>query len=343
MKKTVMIVSLSAGTLGEDFARHELTLGLARLEAMGLNVKFSAHALRGRDYLARNPQARAADLLEAFQDPETDLILSAIGGDDTYRLLPYLFGRGELAQAVTDKPFLGFSDTTMNHLMLHKVGLNTFYGQAFLSDVCELGADMLPYTRHYFEQLLSTGTIQCIEPSPVWYDERTDFSPAALGTPLTPHPGRGFVLLQGPPRFSGAILGGCLDTLYDLFDNTRYADSVSLCRSYGLFPPLEDWRGKLLLLETSEERPSPEKYRRMVTALRDTGIFQVISGILAGRPIDGTYSEAYQRILMETVDDPSLPILWDLDVGHAAPRCIIPLGVPATVDVPRQRIDFRRP
>ena len=100
MKKTVMIVSLSAGTLGEDFARHELTLGLARLEAMGLNVKFSAHALRGRDYLARNPQARAADLLEAFQDPETDLILSAIGGDDTYRLLPYLFGRGELAQAV---------------------------------------------------------------------------------------------------------------------------------------------------------------------------------------------------------------------------------------------------
>ena len=343
MKKTVMIVSLSAGTLGEDFVRHELTLGLARLEAMGLNVKFSAHALRGRDYLARNPQARAADLLEAFQDPETDLILSAIGGDDTYRLLPYLFGRGELAQAVTDKPFLGFSDTTMNHLMLHKVGLNTFYGQAFLSDVCELGADMLPYTRHYFEQLLSTGTIQCIEPSPVWYDERTDFSPAALGTPLTPHPGRGFVLLQGPPRFSGAILGGGLDTLYDLFDNTRYADSVSLCRSYGLFPPLEDWRGKLLLLETSEERPSPEKYRRMVTALRDTGIFQVISGILAGRPIDGTYSEAYQRILMETVDDPSLPILWDLDVGHAAPRCIIPLGVPATVDVLRQRIDFRRP
>ena len=81
----------------------------------------------------------------------------------------------------------------------------------------------------------------------------------------------------------------------------------------------------------------------MVTALRDTGIFQVISGILAGRPIDGTYSESYQRILMETVDDPSLPILWDLDVGHAAPRCIIPLGVPATVDVPRQRIDFHRP
>ena len=46
---------------------------------------------------------------------------------------------------------------------------------------------------------------------------------------------------------------------------------------------------------------------------------------------------------METVDDPSLPILWDLDVGHAAPRCIIPLGVPATVDVLRQRIDFHRP
>ena len=87
MKKTVMIVSLSAGTLGEDFVRHELTLGLARLEAMELNVKFSAHALRGRDYLARNPQARAADLLEAFQDPETDLILSA-----NYGFIPRTYG-----------------------------------------------------------------------------------------------------------------------------------------------------------------------------------------------------------------------------------------------------------
>ena len=222
MIKTVAIVSLSAGTLGEDFVRHELELGRARLEAMGLAVKFAPHALMGRAYLAAHPEARAADLLWAFRDRETDLILSAIGGDDTYRLLPWLFDHGELAAAVTDKPFLGFSDTTMNHLMLHKVGLNTFYGQAFLPDVCELGGDMLPYTRRYFEELLATGTIRRVEPSDVWYEERSDFSPAALGTPLAGHPNGGFLLLQGTARFSGPILGGCLDTLFGLFD----ADAV---------------------------------------------------------------------------------------------------------------------
>ena len=54
--------------------------------------------------------------------------------------------------------FLGFSDSTVNHLMLHKLGLNSFYGQAFLPDVCELAPDMLPYTRAYFEELIATGT-----------------------------------------------------------------------------------------------------------------------------------------------------------------------------------------
>ena len=152
-----------------------------------------------------------------------------IGGDDTYRLLPWLFDHNELAEAVTEKIFLGFSDTTVNHLMLHKVGLSTFYGQAFLPDVCEPDREMLPYTRRCLEELLETGAIRQIRPSDVWYEARRDFSQAALGTTMPAHPNGGFQLLQGPPVFSGEILGGCLDTLYDLFDNGRYADSVFVC------------------------------------------------------------------------------------------------------------------
>ena len=45
---------------------------------------------------------------------------------------------------VNDKVFLGFSDTTMNHFMLHKLGVKAFYGQSFLADVCELDKEMLP-------------------------------------------------------------------------------------------------------------------------------------------------------------------------------------------------------
>lgn len=112
MVKTVAIVSLSSGSLGEPFMEHELRLGLNRLRSRGLNVRFPENALRGRAYLSAHPEARAADLLQVFRDPEVDMILCAIGGDDTYRLLPYLFGHGELQDAVTGKIFLGFSDTT---------------------------------------------------------------------------------------------------------------------------------------------------------------------------------------------------------------------------------------
>lgn len=157
--KTITIVSLSSGMLGETFAEHELKIGLNRLGEMGVNVKFAEHALSGIDYLNNHPEARANDLLDSFQDSETDMILCAIGGNDTYRLLPYLFDNDELRKTATHKIFLGFSDTTMNHLMLNKIGLSTFYGQAFLPDICE-ATQMLPYTSSYFEELITTGSIK---------------------------------------------------------------------------------------------------------------------------------------------------------------------------------------
>ena len=343
MIKTVGVVSLSAGTLGEDFVRHELELGVRRLENYGLKVKFLPHALKGIDYVKAHPEQRAADLLEAFRDPEIDLILCAIGGDDTYRLLPYLFGENQLAKAACQKPFLGFSDSTVNHFMLHKVGLPTFYGQAFLSDVCEMDKEMLPYTRRYFEELLRTGAIRRVEPSDVWYEGRTDYSPDRLGTPLPAHPAEGWKLLQGPPAFSGKILGGCLDTLYDFFNGERYADMPALCRKYGLFPDAADWQGRILLLETSEEQMSPEKFSRALGFLKEAGVFKAVSGVLFGRPMDNVYREEYHRRLVAAVDDPALPILADVSVGHALPRCILPFGVDASVDAQARTITFGAP
>lgn len=343
MIKTVGVVSLSAGTLGEDFVRHELELGVRRLEHYGLKVRFLPHALKGIDYLKAHPEARAADLLEAFRDPEIDLILCAIGGDDTYRLLPYLFDEDRLEKAACRKPFLGFSDSTVNHFMLHKVGLPTFYGQAFLSDVCEMDKEMLPYTRRYFEELLRTGTVRQVKPSEVWYEGRTDYSPACLGTPLPAHPAEGWKLLQGPPVFSGKILGGCLDTIHDFFDGERYADMPALCQKYGLFPGAADWQGRILLLETSEEQMSPKKFSRALGFLKQAGVFKAVSGILFGRPMDNVHREEYHRRLAAAVDDPSLPILADVSVGHALPRCILPFGVNARVDAQAQTITFDAP
>ena len=340
MIKTVGIVSLSSGILGESRIRFETETGIRRLEEYGLNIKFMPHALMGLDYVKAHPEKRAEDLLLAFHDPEIDMILCAIGGDDTYRLLPYLFEHDELANSVTDKVFLGFSDTTINHLMLHKVGLTTFYGQAFLPDICELSSEMLPYTRKYFEELINTENILEICPSDIWYEERKSFGIDQAGKPLISHPNSGFELLQGPSVFSGKILGGCIDSIYDMFNGDRYADMPVLCKKYHLFPDPEDWKGRILLLETSEEKPSPEKYRKALEYLKQTGVFEAVSGLLIGKPMDETYAQEYRLLLTKVIDRPDLPIVFNLNVGHSVPRCIIPFGINAFVDVNKQVIRF---
>ena len=339
--KKIGIVSLSSGILGEDFVSHEVKIGIERLKKYGIEVEFLPNSTKGIEFLKNNPKARAKDLIDAFKDDSIDMILCAIGGDDTYRLLPYLFENNELEMAVKQKIFLGFSDTTMNHFMLNKVGIKTFYGQAFLPDVCELSKEMLPYSKHFFEELINNGEIKEIYSSDVWYNEREDFSEKAIGISMEEHYNRGFELIRGNAKFEGKILGGCLDSIFDIFDNSRYEDTVYLCKKYNLFPSLDEWKNKILLLETSEERPKPELFRKMILKLEEYGIFDVISGLIIGKPQNEEYYEEYKQILLDEIKNKDLSIVYNINVGHSTPRCIIPFGVNAKVDIERQIIEFK--
>ena len=122
----VAIVSLSSGMLGEEFCSHNIEIGVKRLKEYGLEPVFMPNALKGIEYLQAHPQARAKDLKDAFLDNSIAGIICAIGGDDTYRLLPYLMEDEKFIKAVEEHPklFTGFSDTTINHLMFYKLGLN---------------------------------------------------------------------------------------------------------------------------------------------------------------------------------------------------------------------------
>jgi len=339
--KKIGIVSLSSGILGEDFVAHEVELGIERLKKYGIEVEFLPNSKKGIDFIKSNPKERAKDLINAFKDDSIDMILCAIGGDDTYRLLPYLFENNELKKAVKQKIFLGFSDTTMNHFMLNKVGIKTFYGQAFLPDVCELSNEMLPYSKHFFEELINTGKIKEIYPSDVWYTEREDFSEKAIGISMEEHHNSGFELIRGEAKFEGQILGGCLETIFDIFDNSRHEDTVYLCKKYSLFPSLNEWKNKILLLETSEERPKPELFRKMILKLQEYGIFDVISGLIIGKPQNEEYYNEYKQIILDEIRNKNLSIVYNINIGHSTPRCIIPFGVDAKVDVEKQIIEFK--
>ena len=339
--KKIGIVSLSSGVLGEDFVAHEVKIGIERLKKYGIEVEFLPNSKKGIEFIKNNPEARTKDLIKAFKDDSIDMILCAIGGDDTYRLLPYLFENNELEKIAKQKIFLGFSDTTMNHFMLNKVGIKTFYGQAFLPDICELSNEMLPYSKHFFEELINNGRIKEIYPSDVWYNEREDFSEKSIGISMEEHQNRGFELLRGNAKFDGQILGGCLETIFDIFDNSRYEDTVYLCQKYNLFPSLNEWENKILLLETSEERPKPELFRKMILKLQEYGIFDVISGLIIGKPQNEEYYNEYKQIILDEIRNKNLSIVYNINIGHSTPRCIIPFGVNAKVDIERQIIEFK--
>lgn len=340
MIKKIGVVSLSSGVLGENFVEHEIKIGIDRLNKLGVKIEILSNSLKGIDFLKNHPEARADDLLLAFEDDTIDMILCAIGGEDTYKLAPYLFERDRLKNIVKQKLFLGFSDSTMNHFMLNKLGIKTFYGQAFLPDVCELSANMLTYTEKYFLELIKTGKINEINPSEVWYEAREDFSEKAIGVEMKSHGNTGFELLRGNPIFSGKILGGCIETIYDMFDNSRFNDTVEICSKYNLFPTLEEWENKILLIESSEEKSKPDLYRKMIRALKNYGLFDVLAGVLVGKPQNEIYYEEYKSILLEEITNKDLPIVYNINIGHSTPRCIIPFGVEAEVNVSKQIISF---
>ena len=93
------------------------------------------------------------------------------------------------------------------------------------------------------------------------------------------------------------------------------------------------------MLETSEEKPEPEELKKMLRTLKDTGIFEVIRGLLVGKPMDETFYDDYKETLMNIIDS-NIPIVYNLNVGHATPRAIVPFGVHAYVDAQDQVIRF---
>lgn len=99
---------------------------LTDLRNLGFNLKLGKHVKKQRGYLAGTDEERAADLMDAFRDPETDGIICVRGGWGCNRILPLID-----FNVISSHPkfFMGFSDITSLHLSIYKhTGLVTFHG-----------------------------------------------------------------------------------------------------------------------------------------------------------------------------------------------------------------------
>ena len=137
-------------------------------------------------------------------------------------------------------------------------------------------------------------------------------------------------------------MGGCLESLYDILTTTRYEDEKDVCEKYGLFPTKEEWLGKILFIETSEEKPTPELFEKEITMLKNRGVFDSVNGVLVGKPQDETFYQEYKDILIKVIDNDKLPIVYNVNFGHATPRCALQYGVVAKEDMKQKKIYFEK-
>lgn len=330
----VAIVSLSKGMLGESMFIHKFTLAKERLEKeYGLEVVAMPNALKGIDYLYRHPEARAADLMAAFRDQEIKAVFNAIGGDDTIRLLPYID-----FDVLRDNPkiFTGFSDTTTNHFMMHKAGLVSYYGLSVMNQWAEY-VSINPYTEEAIQKTLFHPQERLAIPASdfcsydchkVWWGEEH----MQEETPRFPN--SGYEILQGRGKAEGELLGGCIDVFPDLLGTA-------------LWPTLEEWKGKLLLIETSECDMPEDLLCSLLRNLQAQGVLDVIRGIVVGKPAFEdkleSYKEVYRRVVGFEAGKPELPILYNVNVGHAYPTWIFPLGLRYEIDCDEKTLTLLEP
>lgn len=137
----------------------------------------------------------------------------------------------------------------------------------------------------------------------------------------------GYEVLQGSGIVEGKLLGGCLDVFVEVLGTK-------------IWPSLDEWKGKILFLETSENDMLEYQLAWILRNFAAQGIFDVIKGIIVGKPARRskyeTYKEVYKRIIGMEARHPELPILYNANLGHALPIAVIPYGIKCQLDMDKK-------
>ena len=295
---------------------HRVERGAAYLASLGLEVRLMPNATAQTGWTAGPPQARADDLHAAFADDAVTVVLSAIGGNHANQLLPHL--DWELIGA-HPKVFQGFSDTTVLHWAIARhAGLRTFYGPALVTGLAEY-PEVLPFTDQSLQAAWFSGRPLQFRPAGAWTDEFLDWDAKAdLERPRQLRPSAGWRALRGG-RAEGPLLGGCLETIcWHLKGSASWLDL----------------RGAVLLLETSEEAPSPAHVDAYLTDLEQLGVFDDAAGLVVARPAGYPADQVEQlwEVVAGRTEEAGLPVLAGVDAGHTDPMLTLPLGATVQLD-----------
>lgn len=288
-----------------------------------------------------SPQARAADLNAAFADPGIKAVISSIGGDDLITVLPFL---DRAAITAHPKPFFGYSDCTNLLVYLERSGVVGYHGGSVMVELGRPGR-MHPLTEESLRAALFTSGPYELRPAtrfgevggdwadPRTFDDEPGSDPAEGWTWHDPGPAPGRVV-------TGRGWGGNLEILSWLLMADRETGAP------------EEYEGRVLFLETSEELPAAEEVFRILRAMGERGLLRRFPALLMGRarawsldrrqePAARTAYRAAQRAAVLRAFGQYAPgtlIVFDVDLGHTDPQQVLPYGGEIRVDARERRI-----
>ena len=283
--------------------------GVEWWESRGYDVKLGDGVFAIDDYVAGDPEQRAADLNALFADPGVDVVQVLQGGYGSAQLIPHIDFD---VIAANPKPFIGYSDITALHVAIRqRTGLATLYGYG-LAGVGD--SESTPFSLDRLLDVLRTG-----------------------GAGEVPRdPDDPYVRAIAPGKVTAPLVGGCFWLLIqtmgtpweiELEGAILFFEDVKLPPYFldGFLNQLRD-AGKLQQVAGV-----------VVGEMKDCDYGDMRESSEWPR------SRTLEDVLDQYLEPLGVPVLYKLPLGHGKHLASLPLGVRCTLDADMRSLSVDEP
>ncbi len=304
---------------------------LRKWQSLGYAIKQGPNCCEAQGIgISNTPEKCGAEVMDAFQDNESDCLISCGGGELMCEILDYV--DFEKLSECEPKWFMGYSDNTNLTFLL-----TTLCDTASIYGPCAAAYGMEPWHMALEDAHgLLTGRKRSVKGYDLWEKESLKDEEHPLEPYHVTEPRQHKLYLEGrfikepakeqvSAQMTGRLLGGCMDCLVNLL-GTKYDKTAEFAERYK-----ED--GIIWFIEACELNVFA--MRRAMWQMEHAGWFKYVKGFLFGRPANGESAmglDAYQAVLAVAAKY-NVPVIMDMDIGHIAPMMPLVTGSVATVKI----------